>query len=165
MSIISTKKRRGITFVELLVLLVISGVICSAVGYILYNEAVRLDALETENQIKRTANAAYDISIGLEKSGELEAPTDLYGCSIMKMEGAWYLVCNLNEITGGSKAEERIILQDFMKKYEGQGLTPSYDGENSIALFLRFASDKSSPIPEHSGGFVKLLQDSNSSEL
>ena len=82
------------------------------------------------------------------------------------MDGAWYLVCNLNEITGGNKAEERIILQDFMKKHNGENLTPSYDDENSIALFLRFASDKGGfPGLNHLGDFVNIWQNSISSEL
>ena len=45
MLILSTNKRKGITLIELLVVLIISGAICSAVGYILYSEALRLEAL------------------------------------------------------------------------------------------------------------------------
>ena len=158
MSTLSANARKGFTVIELAVLLVIIVATSSAVFCILHDKSAVLSAHETELLIHEAAKKAYSTSIELEKIGESEARTELDGCSIVNMNGAWYLVCNLYELTGGSNAVEKIIIQDFAKKHAAAGLTPSYDEENNIALFLRFASEKKTLPSNYTGDFVNNWQ-------
>ena len=157
MPLFSVRTRRGLTLVELLLVTVISGTIASSVFFVLPNETAKMNAHKIEHQIHRMIKNAYDASAILDQADDVKAYLNFAGCSVENMNGAWYLVCNLNELTEGREEEVEIIRSDFEKHQGSSGLIPVSDSQDTIALFLRFAAGKHK-LPSHSNTeFVNIL--------
>ena len=95
-----------------------------AVFFVLSDETTKLNAHKLEYQIHRMIKNAYDASEILEKADDVKAPMNFAGCSVENMDGAWYLVCNLNELTEGREEEVEIILE-VEQDFDAQGNTIS----------------------------------------
>ena len=74
---------------------------------------------------------------------------DIEGGTIVKSSGAWYVVCNLHEMTNGDKHEQELILKNFAKYKQQSELIPAsalsleeFSSEKYIAMFIRFSSAK-----------------------
>ena len=157
MPISSINARKRFTLVKFLIVTAIGGVIGSSVFVVLSDETTKLNAHKLEYQIHRMIKNAYDASEILEKADDVKAPMNFAGCSVENMDGAWYLVCNLNELTEGREEAVEIIRSDFEKHQGSSGLIPVSDSQDTIALFLRFAAGKHK-LPSHSNTeFVNIL--------
>ena len=69
------------------------------------------------------------------------------GFAMFARSGAWYMVCNLHEMTKGDKNEQELILKNFAKYKKQSGLVPAsalsfeeFSSEKYIAMFIRFSS-------------------------
>ena len=163
MPLFSVRTRRGLTLIELLIVTVISGTIASSVFFVLPNETAKMNAHKIEHQIHRMIKNAYDASAILDQADDVKAYLNFAGCSVENMNGAWYLVCNLDELTEGREAEAEIIRSDFAKLHGTSGLAPDSDDQNSVALFLRFSTGKYGLPSDRRVGRADIFQQLSSS--
>ncbi|MBQ7215606.1 MAG: prepilin-type N-terminal cleavage/methylation domain-containing protein [Synergistaceae bacterium] len=155
----STFVRKGLTLVELLIVLLISGGIFSAVFCTLSEEQANLNAYETVHRINNMTKTAYDVSVKLDEANDWEALMNDDGFSVVKTSGTWYMLCDLHTITGGNKKEQKIIQDTFSKN---KGLTPGDAAASGyVSMFLRISTAKNIPPSDSKGDFVNIYHLAN----
>jgi len=153
----SRKKKHNISRVwEFIILTAIGSVVCVFIMFSLASRFTCLKANEVMSSINSMIDEAYKTSKELEKMNITAAKMDIDGCVLVNNGNAWYMLCNLNEMTNGDEDEQNLILKDFVKyKKHGslmltsaseieniKGLDVSTGEEKYIAMFIRFSSAK-----------------------
>ena len=140
----------GAKILGFIILITIAGVMS---GFAMFSMTGRLDSMKANEvliNINSIAKEAYEASKRLDETNMSVTKMDIdEGCTLVKSSGAWYMVCNLNDITNGDKYEQEIVLKNFAKYKKQSGLIPEsapfleeFASEKYIAMFIRFSSAK-----------------------
>ena len=147
-------KRKCMTFkiVELIILLLITGALCGFFMIKLSERFASLRANEVLININSMTKEAYSASKKLDETNAPVAKMDLNGCTIINKNNAWYMVCDLNDLTENKAEQENVLkkFQEIQKNSRGMMLSSAADfgkfetsGEQKyIVTFLRFSSAK-----------------------
>ena len=148
--------RKGLSWVELAAVIMLIGVSGAFTAWRVSSSVNSLRANDVIRNVNNIMQAAHDISVELDKSKLAEAQLKMKGCSVVKRDGAWYLVCDLDEMTSGNDMEEEFIRSRFKRAHYQDGLELEED-DYTMSIFLRFSSMKQE-LPEHSSeAFVNVI--------
>ena len=122
-------------------------------GFAIFSMSGQFDSMKANEiliNINSIAKEAYETSKKLDETNISVTKMDISeGCTIIKNSGAWYMVCNLHEMTQGDEREREIVLKNFSKYKKQSELIPTsaefldeFDPEKHIAMFIRFSSEK-----------------------
>ena len=130
-----TKKHKASRALEILIEITICLIICAGVMVKLHASSTSLRVNETIARINNTLYKAYKTSRDLDETNTPTFQLDR-GISIVNDNNAWYMICDLHEITNGNTTEQEIIMKKIAQ-HENFSLT---DNDNCISMFLRFSS-------------------------
>ena len=147
-------RRKCMTFkiLELIILLLITGTLCGFFMIKLSERFASLRANEVLININSMTKEAYSASKKLDETNAPVAKMDLNGFTIINKNNAWYMVCDLNDLTENKAEQENVLkkFQEIQKNSRGMMLSSAADfekfetsGEQKyIVTFLRFSSAK-----------------------
>ncbi len=129
-------------------LIVTAGIFC---GFGMFAVSGRLDSMKANKillNIDSMAKQAYREAKELDEMHMTVSKIDIEkNCSIVKSSGAWYMVCDLDGMTGGDKNEQKNVLKNFAKYKKHEKIIPpsdlslkDFDPSKCIAVFIRFSS-------------------------
>ena len=135
--------RKG-RLLEFIIALVISGIIGV---FVLYNISVSAVSLKADNAVSRINHmieTAYKASEASDKINQKFAvnKVDLNGYYVVNSNGAWYMICSLDEIIDGGKRVHKIVMEKVQGLMTASDLGIETTNKGHSAVFLRFSSAK-----------------------
>lgn len=138
------QKYRTSRILEVIAAILINSIIGA---FIFYHISASASSSEAKSAVK---NITYMIESAYAKSTEADddnvSKIDMKGCSIVKSNDAWYMICNLNNIVSGNVKAHKAVTEKF------SGLKPASElhvedvklSDEDHIMFLRFSSSDSS---------------------
>ncbi len=133
--------RKGLSWVELIAVIMLIGVSGMFTAWRVSSSVTSLRANDVIRNVNDIMQTAHDVSVELDKNKAAEAQLKMKGCSVVKKDDAWYLVCDLDDMTSGNNMEEEFIRSRFKQAHYHDGLELEED-DYTMSIFLRYSSAK-----------------------